>query len=80
MPTFDVDGNMLTHPETDDNDNNHVEGGMDDIADEDNGGHTGGGGMWSLDSEDDVRRAFVRAEEFYLGHRSSVAATLTIKQ
>jgi predicted sulfurtransferase len=75
LPTFDVDGNMLTHPETDDDDDNdyNVKGGADDVVDCDN---TVGGGTWSLESDDDVRLAFVRAEEFYREHRSSATTMM----
>ncbi len=75
LPTFDVDGNMLTHPQMED-DEIDVNGkdGLDDVADGDNG--LGGEGTWRLESDDDVRWAFVRAEEFYLEHRTSSATMM----
>lgn len=52
LPTLDEGGNVLTH----------AYDGKDAPGEED------ATGTWPLESDDDVRRAFVEAEEFYLHH------------
>jgi len=66
LPVLDGEGNVLTHAEDDGNDMIHS-----DKNDTTTIASASALGTWPLESDDDVRRAFVRAEDFFRQHRAN---------